>query len=118
MDVSYSYYKTVYGGDLDSSSFAFYSARALREIEAACFGRIGDGTSLTDFQADCVKRAVCYETDYLAEYADAISSPVSSLSIGSTSLSYNNACGGTVARLSPDSAQLLEWSGLTCRVAK
>lgn len=118
MDVSYSYYKTVYGGDLDNSSFSFYSARALREVQAACFGRIGDDSQLTDFQTDCVKRAVCYETDYIAEYADAISSPVSSLSIGSTSLSYSTTSGGTVARLSPDAGQLLEWSGLTCRVAK
>lgn len=118
METSYSYYKTVYGGDLDSSSFAFFSARALREVQAACFGRIGDGTSLTDFQTDCVKRAVCYETDYLAEYTDAISSPVASLSIGSTSLSYSTTSGGTVARLSPDASQLLEWSGLTCRVVR
>lgn len=114
--VDYAYYKTVYGGDLDNASFLFYSDRAEREIRAACFGRIGD--DLTEFQKDCVKRAVCYETDYIAEYADAISSPVSSLSIGSTSISYNTTSGGTVARLSPDSAQLLEWSGLTCRVVR
>lgn len=118
MDVSYSYYKTVYGGDLDSSSFAFFSARALREVQAACFGRIGDGTQLTDFQKDCVKRAVCYETDYISEYNDAISSPVTAISIGSTSLSYGTTSGGAVARLSPDASQLLEWSGLTCRVVK
>lgn len=114
MLVTYSYYKTVYGGSLDPSSFAFYSDRAEREVKAACYGRIGDGTCLTDFQKDCIQRAICYESDYIAEYGDAMSSPVSSLGIGSTSLSYNTT-NGAVKRISPDAAQLLEWSGLSCR---
>lgn len=116
--VDYAFYRTVYGGSLENALFLFYADRAEREIRAACYGRLDDGAELTEFQKDAVKRAICYETDYLAAYGEALSSPVGSMSIGSTSLSFQTDGGGKMKRVSDDAAQLLEWSGLTCRVIR
>ena len=116
--VDYAFYRTVYGGSLENASFLFFADRAEREIRAACYGRLDGVTELTEFQKDAVKRAICYETDYLAAYGEALSAPVGSMSIGSTSLSFQTDGGGKMKRISSDAAQLLEWSGLTCRVIR
>ena len=82
------------------------------------FNRIvGTGfSSLTEFQQDKIKKAVCLQADFVEQYGDYINSPISAFSAGSINVTLNN---NTVKNIngvitSSEVYDLLKQTGLTC----
>ena len=69
--------------------------------------------SLTSFQQDKVKKAVCYQADFIYQYGDYINLPVNSFSAGSISLNLGN---GSTISVRREVVHYLKQTGLTNRV--
>ena len=87
-------------------------------INKACYGRIeGNGfDTLTTFQQDLIKRAVCTQADFIGVYGEFIDSPMSGFSAGSISMSFKDTAksiGGSL--VSNKAMSYLDSTGLTTR---
>lgn len=89
-------------------------AKAEREINHLCFGRInGKGfDSLSPYQQNLIKEAVCLQAEYTEQYGTYINCPIKSYSAGSTRVAADTSYGNTTQEI----INLLEDTGLRCRV--
>lgn len=109
---------TGYGGDEVEEVVTPLLEEASIVINKACYGRIeGYGfDTLSEYQKDLIKRAVCTQAGFVAIYGDFIDSPMSGFSAGSISMSFKDTAksvGG--ALISNKALSYLEATGLTSR---
>lgn len=91
--VDVEYYKNEYGGTIIADKELKQKlSRAKDQIDTLTYNRIiGLGfENLSLFQQDKIKKAICLQADFITQYGDYINLPVSSFSIGSTSLSFDS----------------------------
>lgn len=113
------YYVNNYKGDMeDGEELSRLLRRASDIIDRATFGRIGaiGYDNLTEYQLNKLRRATCLEADYLHTYGGFIYSPVSSYTIGATSVSLGSGNGKQPDELTQEALRLLDDTGLTCRI--
>lgn len=84
------------GGTLSGDELNAALERASSQIDALCYGRIRRAgfDRLTGFQQDCIRQATCLHAQFLADYADALESPLQSYDINGVSMTF----GGTRVR--------------------
>lgn len=114
----YNYYKDTYKGTLDEETAAKLLEEASDEVDKLTYGRIRKKgfENLTEYQQGLIKKAVCYQADFINTYGSYLSSPLGGFSIGDVSLSFskeNQGPGGIIA----DKKTLiyLSQTGLTSR---
>src|SRR5690625_1550880 len=88
--VDYEYYSNVYKGSLDENTAKKVLDEASDQVDRLTYGRIRKKgfENLTEYQQEMIKKAVCYQAEFLANYGDDLSSPSSGFSIGDVSLSF------------------------------
>ena len=114
--VDSNYYKNTYKGTLiPDAQLDNKLELAIDNIDSLTYSTIvATGfDSLTLFQQDKVKKAVCYQADFLYQYGDYINLPVNSFSAGSISLNLGNGSSISVPR---EVIHYLKQTGLTNRV--
>lgn len=117
MYADYSYYKSDFDGKLLNEEEESLLQDSSDDIDDICFGRIrGRGfENLTEYQQNQIKKAVCSHADFKKQYGSFIDSPVSSYSIGKTSMSFNTQKINGIETTS-NVIKLLNRTGLTCLV--
>lgn len=100
--VDYNYYKDTYRGTLDEDTAAKLLEESSDQVDRLTYGRIRKRgfDNLTEYQQEMIKKAVCYQVDFLDNYGEYLSSPLSGFSIGDVSLSFgkeNQGPGGIIA---------------------
>lgn len=117
MYADYEYYSKEYKGTLINEDEENLLDEASDDIDDMVFGRIrGKGfDNLTEYQQKLIKKAVCAHAEFSKRYGAFINSPVSSYSIGKTSMSFN---GEKMNGIDTSSSviKLLNRTGLTCLV--
>ena len=116
--VDESYYKNEYGGNIISDKEIKQKLnKASDQIDTLTYNRIVaiGFTNLTEFQKDKVKKSICYQADFMAQYGDYLDMPLSGYSAGSISLSFKAQEGGGGIKTSPEVQNLLKATGLTSR---
>ncbi|WP_040209869.1 hypothetical protein [Clostridium polynesiense] len=83
-----SYYKNTFRGNKIADESLL--ERASDQIDSLTFNRInGVGfNSLTPFQQDKIKKAVCIQAEFIEQYGEYIDMPLSGYSVGDVSLSF------------------------------
>lgn len=93
--------------------------RAEDQINSMTYNRIsGMGFNiLTEFQKDKIKKAVCLQVDFTEKYGEYLNMPLSSYSIGSTSISLNSSSIRVIngVTTSTEVYNYLNQTGLLCR---
>lgn len=117
MYADYEYYSQDFKGKLISKDEENLLQNASDEIDDMTFGRIrGKGfNNLTEYQQELIKKAVCEQTEFNKKYGVFLNAPVSSYSVGKTSMSFNNEKLNGI-NTSLVVIQLLNRTGLTCLV--
>ena len=116
--VEYEYYKDTFKGNLDVNAATKLLEEASDQVDRLTYGRIRARgfNNLTEYQQDMVKKAVCYQVDFINSYGDYLSTPLSGYSIGDVSLSFsqeNQGAGGIMA--DKKTLNYLSQTGLTVR---
>jgi len=116
--VDFEYYANTFKGKLDQDTVDKLLVEASDEIDKLTYGRIRRKgfDNLTEFQQDRVKKAVCYQAEFVNTYGDYLSSPLGGFSIGDVSLSIgqeNQGPGGIIA--DKKTLSYLSQTGLTSR---
>lgn len=116
--VDYEYYKNTFKGNLDEEVVSKLLEEASDQVDRLTYGRIRKKgfENLTEYQQEMIKKAVCYQAEFIANYGDYISSPLSGFSIGDVSLSFskeNQGAGGIIA--DKKALDYLAQTGLTVR---
>lgn len=114
--VDSTYYKDTYKGTLiPDSQLDNKLELASDNIDSLTYNNIvaAGFDTLTQFQQDKVKKAVCFQADFLYQYGDYINLPVNSFSAGSISLNLGNGSNISVPR---EVIHYLKQTGLTNRV--
>lgn len=80
------------GQSVDADTLAVLLQQASDQIDAACFGRIRRAGFewLTAHQQECIQKAVCLHTAWLAAYGEALESPLASYGINGVSMAFDN----------------------------
>lgn len=116
--VDYEYYNNTYGGTLDEDTAPKYLEGASDEVDKLTYGRIrkkGFG-NLTNYQQGLIKKAICYQADFIYQYGAYLNMPIDSYSAGDISLSFNKdnqGAGGIMA--DKKTLDYLSQTGLTVR---
>jgi hypothetical protein len=102
MYADYDYYKGTYKGELDEETAEKLLEEASDQVDRLTYGRIRHRgfDNLTEYQQEMIKKAVCYQADFVSNYGDYLSAPLNGFSIGDVSLNFakdNQGAGGTVA---------------------
>ncbi|NBI64933.1 hypothetical protein D3Z38_18300 [Clostridiales bacterium] len=111
------------GGSIPEDQLEKALRTASRHVDSLTHNRIvGRGfSSLTEFQKEIVKEAVCLQADFEHENADEIDTILSSYSINGVSAqfgeSWNVFIGAGVA-MKRDTYELLKQTGLCCRLLR
>lgn len=100
--VDYEYYRDTYKGTLEENVAIKLLEEASDQVDRLTYGRIRARgfNNLTEYQQEMVKKAVCYQVDFINSYGDYLSTPLSGYSIGDVSLSFsqeNQGAGGIIA---------------------
>lgn len=116
--VDYEYYRDTFGGDLEETKAKRLLEEASDQVDRLTYGRIRARgfNNLTEYQQEMVKKAVCYQVDFINSYGDYLSTPLSGYSIGDVSLSFsqeNQGAGGIMA--DKKTLNYLSQTGLTVR---
>lgn len=92
MYVDYSYYKDTFLGKLESETFEKLSQDASFDIDRLTYGRIRKKgfEKLTEFQKELVRKAICYQVDFIHTYGEYFNIPLTGFSIGDVSLSLES----------------------------
>lgn len=95
---------------------------ASRHIDSLTYNRIvGKGLSaLTEFQQDTIKEVCCLQADFEYENADMIETVISAYSLNGASVQFGNSWNVIVSNgvaMKKDTYQLLQQTGLCCRLA-
>ena len=79
------------GGSLPEAELNALLERASAQVDGLCFGRIRRAgfDRLTQFQQDCIRQATCLHARFLADYADALESPLQSYGINGVSMTFD-----------------------------
>ena len=79
------------GGSLPEAELDALLERASAQVDGLCFGRIRRAgfECLTQFQQACICRATCLHAEFLANYADALESPLQSYGINGVSMTFD-----------------------------
>ncbi|MBS4534980.1 hypothetical protein GOQ29_05030 [Clostridium sp. D2Q-14] len=116
--VDYEYYKDTYKGTLDEDEATKLLEEASDEVDKLTYGRIRKKgfNNLTEYQQELIKRAVCYQADFISQYGQYLNMPITGYSAGDISLSFNKenkGPGGIVA--DKKTLNCLSQTGLTSR---
>lgn len=116
--VDYEYYKNTFGGSLDESSANRLLEESSDQVDRLTYGRIRRRgfDNLTKYQQEMVKKAVCYQVDFINAYGEYLNMPISGYSAGDISLTFNKdnqGAGGIVA--DKKTLGYLAQTGLTSR---
>lgn len=116
--VDYEYYRDIFKGSLDENIATRLLEEASDQVDRLTYGRIRKKgfENLTEYQQVLVKKAICYQSEFLANYGDYLSSPLSGFSIGDVSLSFgkeNQGPGGIIS--DKKTLDYLAQTGLTVR---
>ena len=116
--VDYEYYRDTFGGDLEETEAKRLLEEASDQVDRLTYGRIRARgfNNLTEYQQEMVKKAVCYQVDFINSYGDYLNTPLSGYSIGDVSLSFsqeNQGAGGIMA--DKKTLNYLSQTGLTVR---
>jgi len=100
--VDYDYYKDKFKGKLEEDTVEKLLGESSDNIDKLTYGRIRHRgfDNLTEFQQDRVKKAVCYQAEFIDTYGGYLSSPLGGFSIGDVSLNFseeNKGPGGVIA---------------------
>lgn len=78
-------------GSLPEAELNALLERASAQVDGLCFGRIRRAglDRLTQFQQDCIRQATCLHARFLADYADALESPLQSYGINGVSMTFD-----------------------------
>lgn len=117
MYVDYNYYKDVFKGKLINEDEENLLQDACNDIDDMVFGRIrGKGfDNLTEYQRELVQNAICQHTEFNKKYGTFLNAPVSSYSVGKTSMSFDSKKLNGIDT-SSSVIKLLNRTGLTCLV--
>jgi hypothetical protein len=116
--VEYEYYKDTFKGNLDENAATKLLEEASDQVDRLTYGRIRRKgfKSLTEYQQEMIKKAVCHQAEFINNYGEYLSSPLSGFSIGDVSLSFgkeNQGPGGVIA--DKKTLDYLSQTGLTVR---
>lgn len=116
--VDYEYYRDEFKGKLDEELVMSLLEEASDHADKMTYGRIRKYgfDNLTDFQKDRVKKAICYQAEFINKYDEFLNMPISGYSAGDISLSFgeeNKGPGGIVA--DKKTLDYLSQTGLTSR---
>ena len=109
------YYKDTYGGTaIPDTEITKQLSRASDQIDSMTYNRIGARgfDSLTPYQRDKVKKAVCAQADFMYQYSPYLDLPVSGYTAGSISLTLKS---GEAVKTTDEVLGLLKYTGLTDR---
>lgn len=100
--VDYNYYKDTYKGSLDEDIANKLLEESSDQVDRLTYGRIRKKgfENLTEYQQGLIKKAVCYQADFISNYGEYLNMPLSGFSAGDISLSFNKdnqGAGGIVA---------------------
>lgn len=117
MYADYSYYKDVFKGKLINENEENLLQDACNDIDDMVFGRIrGKGfENLTPYQQELIKNAICQHAEFNKKYGTFLNAPVSSYSVGKTSMSFDSKKLNGIDTAS-SVIKLLNRTGLTCLV--
>lgn len=92
MYIDYSYYKDTYKGNLESEALEKLIEDASFDIDRLTYGRIRKKgfEKLTEFQKELVRKAMCYQIDFIHTYGEYFNIPLTGFSVGDVSLSLEN----------------------------
>lgn len=116
--VEYEYYKDTFKGNLDENAATKLLEEASDQVDRLTYGRIRRKgfKNLTEYQQEMIKKAVCHQAEFINNYGEYLSSPLSGFSIGDVSLSFgkeNQGPGGVIA--DKKTLDYLSQTGLTVR---
>lgn len=116
--VDYNYYSKDFKGSLEESVVNKLLEEASDEVDKLTYGRIRKNgfNNLTEYQQELIKKAVCYQAEFINSYGQYLNSPLGGFSIGDVSLSFskeNQGAGGIVA--DKKTLNYLSQTGLTSR---
>lgn len=117
------YYRQEYNGTVLSDDVIGKMLRtASRHIDALTYNRImGRGfLGLTQFQQDIIKEVCCLQADFEYENADMMETIISAYSLNGASVQFGNTWNVVInngVAMKKDTYQLLQQTGLCCRLA-
>lgn len=114
----YDYYKDVFKGELEEEQATKLLGEASDQVDRLAHGRIRSKgfDNLTEFQQANVKKAVCYQSEFIDKYSEYLNMPINGYSAGDISLSFseeNKGRGGIIA--DKKTLDYLSQTGLTSR---
>lgn len=112
------YYKNTYKGAMDEETATKFLEEASDEVDKLTYGRIRKKgfQNLTEYQQGLIKKAVCYQADFISKYGEYLNMPIDGYSAGGISLSFskeNQGAGGVMA--DKKTLDYLSQTGLTVR---
>ncbi|MEG1004342.1 MAG: hypothetical protein RSD13_05035 [Clostridium sp.] len=90
--VDSTYYKDTFGGNiLLNENINSKLERASDQIDSLTYNRIigMEFKNLSPFQQDKIKKAICLQAEFIEQFGEFINMPLSSYSVGGTSVSFN-----------------------------
>lgn len=89
--VDYNYYIDTYKGSLDEDAATKLLEEASDQVDRLTYGRIRKKgfDNLTEYQQGLIKKAVCYQAEFINAYGEYLNMPLSGFSAGDISLSLN-----------------------------
>lgn len=116
--VDYEYYSNTFKGDLDEGVAVKLIDEASVQVDRLTYGRIRHRgfNNLTEYQQELIKKAVCYQVDFISSYGEYLNMPVDGYSAGDISLTFsqeNQGAGGVIA--DKKTLDYLAQTGLTSR---
>lgn len=114
-------YEKLGGGLIPEDSLEKALRTASRHVDSLTYNRIvgREFSSLTEFQQEVIKEAVCLQADFEHENADEIDTILSSYSINGVSAQFGeswNVFIGSGVAMKQDTYELLKQTGLCCRL--
>lgn len=114
----YEYYKDAYKGNLDEETVVKLLEESSDEVDKLTYGRIRRKgfENLTKYQQELIKKAVCYQADFIDNYGEYLNMPITGFSAGDVSLTFNKdnqGAGGIIA--DKKVLSYLSQTGLTSR---
>lgn len=100
--VDYDYYKNTFGGTLDETTVTKLLEESSDQVDRLTYGRIRKKgfNNLTEYQQELIKKAVCYQAEFINAYGEYLNMPISGYSAGDISLTFNKdnqGAGGIIA---------------------
>lgn len=116
--VDFEYYSNTFKGKLDQETIDKLLEEASDDIDKLTYGRVRRKgfDNLTEFQQDKVKKAVCYQADFINKYGEYINMPITGFTAGDISMSFKKQNETAVGILADTrTIDYLSQTGLTVR---